>query len=291
MQIGLNTFVLHSLFTDQAMDSFAQIKAWGFDSVEMAVEQPAKVSVGRARDRLRETGLRCGPVCGVFGPGRDLRGSPAEQTAASDYLRRLVEMAAELSAGVVCGPCYSAVGRAELYSPDDRERHLDMVARNLQRACADAKAAGVVIAIEPLNRFETDFINTCAQAKELIRRVGTSHIGIHLDTFHMNIEERSHASAIAEAGSLLAHFHASASHRGVIGEDNVPWADVARALHSAGYTGDVVIETFQREMAVIAAACKLWRPLYDSPESFATRSLRHLRATFAAAAAPLTQPG
>lgn len=282
MRIGLNTFALHSLFTGEQLPCLALIKDWGFDSVEMAIEFPERIDAREARQCVADSGLASPVVCGVFGPGRDLRGSLAHQEAATDYLQRLIEWSAIVGADTVAGPCYSSVGRAELYTPDERCRQREQVIHHLQRIAEFAASAGIRLALEPLNRYETDFLNTSAQGLELLAQINCPNVGLHLDTFHMNIEESSWVEAIRLTGDRLFHFHASANHRGIIGLDTLPWANLASELACVGYRGDIGIESFRPDMPTLAAACRLWRPLYPSPEIFARESLAHLRRHFSA---------
>lgn len=128
-----------------------------------------------------------------------------------------------------------------------------------------------------LNTFMVSSGFTLEQAAELIEVVGASNLKIHADTFHMHIEEDGTAAALAKYGPLIAHVHASASHRGIPGRDQVRWEQVFEVLHDIGYAGDVVLETFALENEVIARATSIWFPRYDSPEQFARESFRFLR--------------
>ena len=113
------------------------------------------------------------------------------------------------------------------------------------------------VCLEPLNRFETDFINTCDQGLKLLKAVGSKALTLHLDTFHMNIEEKNQAEAIRKAGKLLGHFHACGSDRGTPGNDHIDWKPIAKALKEIRYQGDVVIESFTTDVKVIARAAAI----------------------------------
>jgi len=135
----------------------------------------------------------------------------------------------------------------------------------------------VVLALEPLNRFETDFINTCEQALDMVDRVKSPALKVHLDTFHMNIEEKSPAAAIRQAGKHLGHFHACGSDRGTPGGDHTDWPSLAAALKAIRYNGAVVIESFTQEVQVIARAAAIWRQIEPSREEIAQQGLKFLR--------------
>lgn len=281
MPIGLNTFVLASPFATEQSRWFPIVKQWGYDCIEIAVEDPALIDAKAMAKALDDSGLRCNPVSGAFGGDRDLRGSPAEQQAGLDYLSRLFDIAGELGAQTVSGPAYSRTGRAEAYSPEERRSQRDLVARHLATAAQDAQSRSLTLAIEALNRFETDFVNTCQQALDLLDAVGSPALKVHLDTFHMNIEETDPAAAIRLAGDRLGHFHISSSHRGIPGEDRIEWDRIAEALVEIDYQGDLVLESFSPEVEAIARACSIWRPLYPSAEAYATRGLAFAKNTFA----------
>jgi D-psicose/D-tagatose/L-ribulose 3-epimerase len=133
--------------------------------------------------------------------------------------------------------------------------------------------------MEPLNRFETDFINTCDQALKMINDVKSPALKLHLDTFHMNIEEKDQPAAIRKAGKHLAHFHACGSDRGTPGNDHIDWPGIAKALKAVQYEGDVVIESFTQDVKVIARAAAIWRQIEPSREEIATKGVRFLKRT------------
>ena len=131
--------------------------------------------------------------------------------------------------------------------------------------------------MEPLNRFETDFINTCDQAIQMIKDVRSPALSIHLDTFHMNIEEKEPAKAIRKAGKMLGHFHACGSDRGTPGSDHIRWKSIAKALKKIRYKGDVVIESFTPDVLVIAKAASIWREMEPNKNDIAIKGLKFLK--------------
>src|SRR5207249_2891422 len=136
---------------------------------------------------------------------------------------------------------------------------------------------GKMIAIEPLNRFETDFINTCEQAIQMVKEVGSPALSIHLDTFHMNIEEKDPAAAIRRAGKMLGHVHACGSDRGTPGNDHIDWKSIAAALKKVGYKKDVVIESFTPDVLVIAKAASIWRLMEPNKNDIAIKGVKFLK--------------
>jgi D-psicose/D-tagatose/L-ribulose 3-epimerase len=281
MRFGINTFLFTSPFTNEGTKLFQDFKDWGFDSVEIALEDAAHIDPVYVKAELDRHGLVCGSLCGAFGPDRDLRGTPEAQEASIAYIKSLLDVMDALDCPTLVGPVYSAVGRAELVPDDERETQWQLVRENLQTVCRYAEAKGKTIALEPLNRFETDFINTCAQAVKMIQEVGSPALQIHLDTFHMNIEEKNPAAAIRYAGALLGHFHACGSDRGTPGSDHINWPEIITALREIGYDKDVVIESFTPDVQVIARAAAIWRAMEPSKNDVAVNGIKFLRQAFA----------
>jgi D-psicose/D-tagatose/L-ribulose 3-epimerase len=277
MRLGLNTFLVSPGFTDADLPLINCFKAYGAEVIELAIVEPAAVAVPALKEALEAAGLGQPVICGAFGPGRDLRGSETAHANTMDYVGQLIDIAVAVGAKTVCGPFYSETGRTGRHSEEERAQQLACIADGLRQLCSRAEGAGVVLALEPLNRFETDCINTLGQAVSMIERVGSAALKIHIDTFHMHIEEDDSAAAIVAAGEHIGHVHASASHRGLLGHDQVDWAGVLGALQQIGYDGDIVIESFSEDNVVIAKAASIWRPLYDSPEQLAVEGLRFLR--------------
>lgn len=279
MRLGINTFLFTSPFTNESVKLFPRFKKWGFDSVEIPVELETHIDPAYVKQKLDEEGLVCGSVCGCMGPDRDLRGTPEQQQGGFDYLMHLIDMMGPLGSQSLIGPLYSAVGRADAVPEPEYRQQWRTVARHLKKLSAYAEKKGVVLCLEPLNRFETDFINTCDQVLKMVREVGSPALKIHLDTFHMNIEEKNQAEAIRKAGKLLAHFHACGSDRGTPGGDHIDWKGIARALKAVRYDGDVVIESFTTDVKVIARAAAIWRQIEPSRDDIAVKGLKFLKKT------------
>jgi D-psicose/D-tagatose/L-ribulose 3-epimerase len=281
MRLGINTFLFTFPFTTQSTRWFKTFKKWGFDTVEIAIDDPANVDPLRVKAALDRVGLACGSVCGCFGPDRDLRGNTKAQRASLAYMKALIDQMVILDCPSLIGPVYSAVGRTGGAEPPEYKRQWALVVKNLKTICAYAEKRGKQICLEPLNRFETDFINTVDQALKMVKDVGSPALKLHLDTFHMNIEEKHQAQAIKKAGKLLAHVHACGSDRGTPGNDHIDWQPIAKALKAIRYKGDVVIESFTRDVKIIATAAAIWRKMEPSREDIAIKGLKFLRKTLA----------
>ena len=275
MRIGINTFLFTSPFTTQSVKLFPTFKRWGFQTVEIPVEDTSHIEPAKVKAAADRNGLAIGSAC--MGPGRDFRGTPAEQRTAMKYCRKLVDQAAVLRCPRIIGPIYSVVGKADAVPPKQQKKEFALVVKNLKALAAYAAKKKVTLCIEPLNRFETDFLNTCDQGLKLLKAVGAKNVKLHLDTFHMNIEEKNQAAAIRKAGKHLAHFHACGSDRGTPGNDHIKWKPIVKALKSVGYKGDVVIESFTTDVKVIARAAAIWRRIEPTRNEIATKGIKFLK--------------
>lgn len=277
MRFGINTFLFTSPFTTESISLFPQFKKWGFDTVEIALEDASHIDPVTVKKALDDNGLICGSICAAMGGGRDFRGTAEEQKGAMDYLKAIVDLSPVLGHPALIGPLYSAVGRAELVPEEEYKKQWDTVVGHLRTLAAHAGSLGVKLAIEPLNRFETDFINTCDQALKMVNDVNESALYVHLDSFHMNIEEKDSAKAIVKAGDKLAHFHACGCDRGTPGNDHINWTAIFAALKQVGYNADVVIESFTPAIEIIARAACIWRETEPSRESIAIEGVKFLK--------------
>ena len=279
MTFGINTYLFASPFTNASANWFPKFKAWGFDGVEIAVESPSHIAPAFVRSQLDRHQLKCTSVCACFPPSRDLRGNLSQQRAAVRYLKELIEIAGILGTDIVAGPLYSATGRAEAVPGPVYKRQWRTVRQHLKTICRQAQTQGKIICMEPLNRFETDFMNTVDQGLQMIAEVKSPALKLLLDTFHMNIEEKNPAAAIRKAGKNIGHFHASATDRGTPGNDHLNWQEIGNALKSVKYGGPIVIESFTKDVKVIARAAAIWRKIDPRRDEIARKGLKFLSKT------------
>jgi D-psicose/D-tagatose/L-ribulose 3-epimerase len=280
MRYGASTFIWVSPFSNKTLDLVDRVEAIGFDLIEICVEDPETIDVAAIGARAARAGVGV-TICGAFGPGRDLSSEDdAIREAGLAYLRRCIDFAEKLGSPFVSGPMYAAVGNTRLLDGAARREQWMRAVHSLRIAAAYAAERSVKLAIEPLNRFETDLVNTVDQGVRLIDDIGAGNAGLLIDTFHMNIEEKDIPAAIGRAAGHIVEFHACSNDRGTPGEDHLPWPQIAEALKSAGYEGPIVIEAFTPEIREIAKAVSIWRPLARSQDALAADGLRHLRAIF-----------
>ena len=275
--IGVNTWVWTSPFTAKSVELIARAQTFGFDSITLPVEAPDAIDGAAVERALRDTELRV-HVAGAFGPTRDLtHDDPRVREECLRYLGETLELCERWSARLLVGPCYSAVGKRRQVPDEQRKVEWERAVVGLRAAGELAASHGVTLAVEPLNRFETDLVNTAAQLARLLRDVGHPAVKGHLDTFHMHIEEKSVHDAVLSVAPQLVYVDASESDRGTPGTGQVDWRGLAGALREIGYAGDCVIESFTPECRTIAAAAAIWRPLAPSQDALARDGLAFLR--------------
>ncbi|MET7963196.1 sugar phosphate isomerase/epimerase family protein [Micromonospora zamorensis] len=278
--IGVNPWVWASPVDDKALaELIPRIASFGFDAVELPIEQPGDWDPVRTRDLLAEHGLVAAGVCAVTPPGRDLvDAAPAVIESTVAYLMECVASAAAVGAGCVGGPVYASVGRTWRMSPAARATCYAEFRRALAPVAERAGECGVSIGVEALNRYETSVVNTIEQTVELIDGLPPS-VGIMIDTYHMNIEEADPYAALAVAGRHIKHVQVSGTNRGAPGADHFDWPRFFTVLRDTGYQGAICIESFTAENETIATAASIWRPLAPSQDRLATDGLRYLRET------------
>ena len=280
-QIGVNAWVWSSPVHTEEFGRLAPIVArMGFDLIEVGIESTTDLDYRHAAEIAKANGLAVG-VCAAMGPDRDLiHPDDGIRRNGMEYLRHCIDAAQTLGAANVCGPLYSAVGRTWQATDEERKRDIDLLVRQLGELARYAGERGVWLGVEPLNRFETSFINLASQAIVVADRVDHPACGVMLDTFHMNIEERSIGDAIRAAGPSMKQLHACENDRGAPGSGHVPWDEVAAACRDIGFTGPFVIESFTNKVKSIAKAAAIWRTFADSQDALAENGLRHLRQLF-----------
>jgi D-psicose/D-tagatose/L-ribulose 3-epimerase len=278
MRFGVNTWVWTSPLTTGELDKLApHVSKLGFDWIEIPIEGLDDLDYTKGAEIIASNGLGVS-VCGAMGPDRDLIHEDVSiRDNGMNYLRACIDACETLGATNLVGPFYSAVGRTWKSTPQERAKDTDLLVENLKKLAAYADDHGVVLCVEPLNRFETSFLNLAVQVVEVVDRVDSPACQIMLDTFHMNIEEKSLGDAIRAAGPRLKHLHSCENDRGAPGSGHVPWDDVAAALKDINYDGPVVIESFTDKVESISRAAAIWRSLAPTQDALAVDGLTFLK--------------
>jgi D-psicose/D-tagatose/L-ribulose 3-epimerase len=272
MKYGINTLLWTAGFNESHLDLLPKIKAMGFDGVEVARFSVNDCAAGPIRRAIERNQLEC-IFCSALTGQLSLANEHA--AAALTFLRDAIHWAAEIGAKTMVGPYCSAVGylTGRRRSEDEWQRAID----GLRSLTPVLEETGITLAIEPLNRFETFFLNTAADARALCDAVDHPQVGVLFDTFHANIEEKSIRSALVKIGPHLKHVHTCENDRGTPGSGHVAWPELFDSLGRLHYDGWLVIESFGSRVPEIATAACIWRDLAASPEALAEDGLKFLK--------------
>jgi D-psicose/D-tagatose/L-ribulose 3-epimerase len=281
MKFGVNTFIWSGTFDPSNFDLLPMVKEAGFDGVEVPLLRLRDFQAAPIRKATEAHGLECN-ICSVLADGLSLISENADtRRKTRQHLQDVAKAAGEAGVKIVAGPLYSPVG----YLPG-RRRTTDEWKWAVEgfQSVGDALAANdVTFAIEPLNRFETYFLNTAADAARLAEEIGHPNIGILFDTFHANIEEKNIADGYRTVGRHLKHVHTCENDRGIPGTGHVEWKQVFEALRSMGYDGWLTIEGFGFAIKDLSAAASIWRDIERTPESIAFEGVKFLKQSVGAA--------
>jgi D-psicose/D-tagatose/L-ribulose 3-epimerase len=247
----------------------------GLDAVEIPLMELETVDPAAIRERAERVGI--GVLTSVACPDDADPSSEDERVRAAglDFLKRCVDATADMGASLFTGVTYSALGRRLLRRPDadDMRRSAEV----LREVAIHAAGRGVTLGIEPVNRYESFLVNTAAQALDLVELVGEPNVGVHLDAYHMNIEEDEFRAPVEAAAAQLVHFHLSESHRGIPGRGTVDWSAIMGALHDARYDGYVGLESFAEVSNAMRGATCIWRDLAPSSDDLVREGLAFLK--------------
>jgi D-psicose/D-tagatose/L-ribulose 3-epimerase len=247
----------------------------GLDGIEVPLMELDAVDPKAIRERAEAAGADVLTSVGLDLEHDPTSADPAVRRNARDFLCRCVEAAAAMGAPIFTGVTYSALGPVYDHAPTDEER--ERAADVLRDVARVARDHGVTLGIEPVNRYESFLVNTAAQARELKRMIGEPAVGVHLDAYHMNIEEEDFYGPVADTVGDLIHFHLSESHRGTPGTGTVDWEGIMRALVEGGYRGYVGLESFAEIADSMRGATCIWRQLAPDSDTLVRDGLAYLR--------------
>lgn len=278
LRFGAHTFIFTRRFGIADLDLLPQLRSHGFDGVEIARYDFDDFPVARIARAVRESGLACTLVVGQNPGASTFDADPAVREKAVHFLQTAVQIGAELGVQMISGPVYSAG-----YAFSGKRRTADEWARAIESfriVGTSLTEHKLRLAIEPLNRYQTYFLNTQADTKRFCEDVGHPGIGVLFDMFHANIEEKDLGASLRMLGPRLFHVHASENDRGIPGSGHNAWRTVARTLRELHFNGWVVIESFTWDDPVMANAARVWRDLAPRPCDIAFDGLPFLKSTF-----------
>jgi D-psicose/D-tagatose/L-ribulose 3-epimerase len=280
VQFGVNTLVWVLPFAEKDIHLIEKVGKFGFDVIELTPDSEfRRLNPDVVRGELEKAGLSV-TISGSFTAEDDISSiDEAIRQRGIDKMRDLIDWTIAIGGRFIDGPLYSELGKKRPLSREERNAERGRTAESLKVIGEYAAKKGAVIAIEPLNRFETDMINIAEQAFEMCEKVDSPSVKMMLDTFHMNIEEKNIGEAIRSSKKHLVLLHTCANDRGTPGSGHIPWDEVVGALRDIDYEGYGIIESFDE--GEVGAQTMIWRPLARSLDAIAEDGLEFLRRKFA----------
>jgi D-psicose/D-tagatose/L-ribulose 3-epimerase len=275
MKLSTVTLIWTDNFNSSHLDLIPKIKEHGFDGVEIITFRIQDVPVAKTREALARNELGSVFTTALIGDLSFVSEDASTRSKAVTYIKDRIKFTADLGSKVFCGPFYAPIG----YMPGRRrtEDEWKRVVESLQSVMDTAVEYGVSLGVEPLNRYESYFLNTVADAVALCDEINHPNMGILFDTYHANIEEKNLAEAVRTVGKHLKNVHASENDRGIPGSGHIDWPGVVQALREIGYQEFLTIEGFGFTMKEIAAATCIWRDIAPTPEAIPFEGVKFLR--------------
>ncbi len=271
-RIGMHTSLWASAWTREAAEvAIPEAAEHGLEVLEIALLDPAAVDVDHSRRLFEKHGVE--PTASLCLPFEVT--APLHPEKAEAFLTTALDTAHALGCDILCGVTYSTLGWKSGARPTEGE--YDNIVKALKPVARRARGYGMVLGLEPCNRYETHLLNTGAQTMALIERIDEPNLTVHLDTYHMNIEEKGLGAAIRAAGAACAYIHLSESDRGVPGTGTIDWDETFRALADAGFAGDLVMESFVTLPPEIASALCVWRDVAPDRHAVLERGVPYLK--------------
>jgi D-psicose/D-tagatose/L-ribulose 3-epimerase len=275
MKLGVSAFAWTAAFGSGHLPLIAKVKEWGFDGFEIPMFVPSALPVAELRQEFEANDIEC-TVCAIMPAGiNPISPSASVRKKSLAHLVECVETAAEMGARLMGGPLYGPIGYLPGHRPTEDEWKWGV---EIFQSLGDVTERNAIdLSIEPVNRSETFFLRTAAEAKEFCEDIGHPCIGVTLDTFHANIEEKGVPAAIDSLGFHLKHVHMSENDRGVVGTGHVDFAGCMRAFDRIGYDGYLMIEGFGYTETETSAPGTLWADMSVSPDDVAVKGMEYLR--------------
>jgi D-psicose/D-tagatose/L-ribulose 3-epimerase len=275
MKYGVNTMVWTTRLGKDHEPLFEKIREWGFDGVEPFVSTEEPADIPALRQILDRVGLERTTCVVLPRHAHLISADRSVRMAGVQFLRKCVERTAGLGGSVMAGPIYAGLGvMSGARRTDDEWKY---AVEGLRATGCYAETLGVTLCPEPLNRFETYFLNTLSDGARLVEEIGLRNVKLHFDTFHANIEERHPAESLAAVASRLGHVHFSENDRGIPGTGHCDWRGVMRVLKQMNYQGWITIESFARPEPDLAAAAAIWRDPAPSGDVLAQQGIDFIK--------------
>lgn len=288
-KLGVHALVWEADWSREASArAIARTAETGFDFIEVPALDPASIDVAFTRRELERNGLGVTFSLGLDAESDIASGDPTKAARGLRKLEDALRVARDCGATHLCGILYSAFQKyAVPATPDGIAMSVDVLARVAEQA----EASGITLGLEVVNRYESNVLNTASQGVELCRRIDRRMVKVHLDTYHMNIEESDAAAAIRETGAHLGYVHVGDSHRGYLGSGSIDFTAIFRSLAAAGYAGPIAFESFSSRVVgqPLEGILAIWRNLWEDSGDLAAHALAYMRVQLKAAREVLRQ--
>lgn len=279
MRIGVHTALWVERWGEDLAPHVERAAGLGFDGAEaslLGLDEPAATALSTV---ARDCGIELRCTTGLSAAQDVSSPDSVVRAAGIEHLRAAADTVAAAGADTLTGVIYAPWGGT---SSGDRAGRLGRAADALGEVAPRFADRGITLGVEAVNRFETDLVNTAAEAVALAEASGADNVGAHLDTFHMNMEERSIRGALAAAGDRLVHVHLVDNDRGAPGHGHIDWDDVFAGLDDAGYDGWLGLELFVQAGLAVSADLRIWRAIEPDPTAAAAAGLAFVRDRLAA---------
>jgi D-psicose/D-tagatose/L-ribulose 3-epimerase len=283
MKVGFNLLLWTSHVTEQHFPLLPKLKKAGYDGIEVPILEGTPDDYRKVLAAVRDNGLLANVVTNMPGPEHNpVSPDPKQRALALEFMKRVIDCTQAMESPLLCGPFYQPVGLFTGTGPtaDEKAR----AAEHARASAEYAKRAGITLAVEFLNRFEAYFLTTMDGVAEHVKAVGMPNFKAMFDTFHANIEESDVAASIRAHRAIITHVHISENNRGVPGRGHNDWPGIFKALRSTGYDNWLTVESFGRVLPAFAAATRIWRDIFESPEALYTEAAGFIRKQWEAAA-------
>jgi len=272
---GIHPFVWTDAWSHESVHLIERAQDLGFGVLDIPVRTLDERDIQATRTKLDALDMRAVAVAGVGEPYDLTSDEESVRQTTLEYLKKLVCNTHGIGANVLAGVYYGPIGKLVGRGPTEEE--LARSAAGLRKVARFARDYGVKLALEPVSRYETYLLNTAEQGLAMVHRIGEPNVGLLLDTYHMNIEEKDFYDPIVAAGDQLFHLHASENDRGIPGTGLVQWDRVFQALREINYEGVITIESFVTTVPEIAASTCVWRSLAPDGDTLAGEGLTFLK--------------
>lgn len=277
LKFGVDSFIWSENFTIKNLHLFEKAKEIGFETFDIAVSHPENFPVKEVRSAAKDADIDLVTTCVLNEEANPISSDVENRKKAIDFLKKMVDINLEIGSEIIGGVNYAAWGYLSGRPRTDGEWNWSV--DTLRKVAEYAIETGnVVFAFEPVNRFETHFLNCAEDTIKYCDAIGLDNVGVHLDTFHMIREETSFREAVLSCGSkYLKYVHVCENNRGIPGTGMVPWQEFFEALAEISYMGSLSIESFDPGFEETNRKCAIWRKFADSGEELARLGLQNLK--------------